>query len=86
MSVLEKLKDLDSGVIVKYTLGRYVEDKSEPDWKQETEGPLYIQRDMTGNIVIITPMNEAWAEYGPDDYSDVFDTFENEGYFMKVTV
>ena len=39
-----KLSELKDGQIVKYRIGRYVEDLPEPKWSQWKTGPLYIHR------------------------------------------
>lgn len=56
----------------------------EPEWMPWRSHLLYVQRNADGEIVTIALHGISWAEYRPDDYSDEYNVFESEGYYLQI--
>ncbi len=61
-----KLNDLQNGQIVRCRTGRA--GRHAVQWGDWRQAELYVQRHpKTGNVLIVTPKDEVWAEAGPND-------------------
>lgn len=92
-----KMSELQNGQIVRYRLGKAGETNVtwEP-WKdgpiyisrRETELQQRYRRNargtewQTGAIITLTPLDDSWAEYGQDDFSQ--GVFTCEDYYMEI--
>jgi len=84
-----RVDELQNGQAVSGRLGRYVETKDHPEWGPWRLIPLYVHRDPSGQVVIITPSDRKdWCEYDPrrdGPYNEPDGgLFECEGYYMQI--
>lgn len=78
-----KIEKIKNGHMLKVKLGRYVENKTEPDWEYEGLICLHVET-FEGRIVNLTPKNYPWAEYSLEDFNKEFNEFAIEGWHMRV--
>jgi hypothetical protein len=71
---------------------RDIEDGTAPDWSEPKVVTLLVQRrdraynkkHPAGELLVMTPKEFSWAEYGERDWSEQFDEWLVEEYRMKI--
>lgn len=79
---MKKIEQLTNGHIIIGKLGR-LEEGPEPNWIHNGEIELFVQKH-NNEIILIVPNNIDWAEYTKENFHEDSNSFENEGYCMKI--
>lgn len=79
-----KIRTINNGDSIRYRLGKH--GYSSPVWQEWKTGPMFVQKRLDGSILIITPMNDNWAEFGEDSFCKEFNTFGCEEYLMEIDI
>lgn len=54
------------------------------NWGQWRDVALHIQLDRQGNVALIALKGTNWAEYTPTDYSQKYNEFVVEDYYLQI--